>query len=191
MRRIVATEYVTLDGVMQDPGGAEKATFTPGGWTIPYWSDEIGKAQFDSLMAGDALLLGRLTYEGFAKAWPSMKDDAGFADRMNGLPKYVASKTLTQLAWTNSHLLAGDVVDAVSKLKLEAGQDILIYGSARLVQSLVPHRLIDEFRLLVYPVVLGIGKRLFGEDSTSKLKLEEATGFKSGVALLRYTPASD
>jgi dihydrofolate reductase len=186
MRKIVVVEYVTLDGVMQDPGGAEKDTFEPGGWTAPYWHDEIGKVQLDTLMACDALLLGRLTYQGFAAAWPSMKDEAGFADRMNGLPKYVASGTLRELEWNNSHLLEGDPAEAVAKLKQQPGRDILVFGSATLVRGLLEHDLVDEYRLMVYPVVLGTGKRLFGDGGRSTLSLEEARPLGPEVVLLRY-----
>jgi dihydrofolate reductase len=188
MRKIVATEYVTVDDVMEDPGGAE--TFEHGGWTMPYWSDELGQLQFQTLTASDALLLGRKTYEGFAAAWPKMKDEAGFADRMNDLPKYVVTKTLDELEWNNSHALKGDVVEEVTRLKEQPGQDILIYGSATLVRTLLQHGLIDQYQLLVYPVVLGSGKRLFGDAGRSALTLEEAKAYGCGVALLRYGPAT-
>lgn len=187
MRKIIVLEYVTLDGVMEDPGGAEK--FEHGGWTIPYWDEGIGKFQLDGLFASDALLLGRVTYQGFAAAWPSMKDEAGFADRMNSLPKYVVSTTLSDVAWNNSRLMKGNVVEEVSKLKHEAGQNILIYGSGELVQTLMHHDLIDEYRLLVYPVVLGSGKRLFRDGSDKKvLRPVETKAFNSGVVALTYEP---
>jgi dihydrofolate reductase len=187
MRKIVATEYVTLDDVMEDPGGAE--SFEHGGWTAPYWNDELGQLQFQTLMASDALLLGRKTYEGFAAAWPKMKDEAGFADRMNGLPKYVVTKTLAELEWNNSHALKGDVVEEVTRLKDQPGQDILVYGSATLVRTLLQHGLIDQYNLLVYPVVLGSGKRLFGGAARTALTLEEARAYACGVALMRYGQA--
>ena len=186
MRRIVVSEFVSLDGVMEDPGGAEK--FELGGWTMPYWDDEIGTYKFDELFASDALLLGRVTYQGFAAAWPSSTDEAGFADRMNSLPKYVVSTTLEQVEWNNSRLLKGNVAEEVSKLKQQPGQDILIAGSGELVRSLMHHDLIDEYRLLVYPVVLGSGKRVFTNGSNATLRLVETRTFSSGVVLLHYQP---
>ena len=188
MRKVIVSEFVTLDGVMEDPGGAEK--FEHGGWTMPYWSEEIGKVKFDELFASDALLLGRVTYQGFAAAWPSMTDEAGFADRMNSLPKYVVSKTLEEVKWNNSRLIQGNVAEEVAKLKQQPGQDILIAGSGKLVQTLMQHDLIDDYRLLVYPVVLGSGKRLFQDGSKTTLRLVETKAFRSGVVLLHYQPAN-
>jgi dihydrofolate reductase len=187
MRKIFVTEFVSLDGVMEDPGGAEK--FVHGGWTMPYWSDEIGKFKFDELLASDALLLGRVTYQGFAAAWPSRTDEAGFAQRMNSLPKYVVSTTLEKAEWSNSHLIKGNITKEVSKLKEQPGQDVLVAGSNRLVHTLMQHDLIDEYRLLVYPVVLGSGKHLFGDANKATLRLVETRRFSSGVVLLRYQPA--
>ncbi|GAC1325739.1 MAG: dihydrofolate reductase family protein [Chloroflexota bacterium] len=187
MRKVVVSEFLSLDGVMEDPGGAEG--FQHGGWTMAYWDDDIGKLKFEELFAADALLLGRVTYQGFAAAWPTQSDDAGFADRMNALPKYVASQTLNRLEWNNSHLIQGDLLDHVSRLKQQSGGDILIAGSGRLVQSLMPHDLIDEYRFLVYPIVLGSGKRLFAGGLTAKLRLTESKTFKSGVLSLTYQPA--
>jgi len=186
MRKIFVTEFVSLDGVMEDPGGAEK--FVHGGWTMPYWSDEIGKFKFDELRASDALLLGRVTYQGFAAAWPSRTDEEGFAQRMNSLPKYVVSTTLDKAEWTNSHLIKGEISKEVFKLKQQPGQDIMVAGSNKLVQTLMQHDLVDEYRLLVYPVVLGSGKRLFGDASKVTLKPVETRMFSSGVVLLRYQP---
>src|SRR5205085_8006346 len=125
MRNVIATEYVTLDGVIEEPG-----------WTTPYWNDEIAKFKFDELFASDALLLGRVTYQGFAEAWPSMTDEQGFADRMNSLPKYVASTTLEEAEW-NASLIKGNVVEEVSKLKQQPGQNLLVYGSGELVHALM------------------------------------------------------
>lgn len=186
MRKVVVSEFVSLDGVMEDPGGAEQ--FAHGGWTRPYWTDDIGKFKFDELFAIDALLLGRVTYQGFAAAWPSMKDEAGFADRMNSLPKYVVSKTLDEIGWNNSRLIKGDIVEEVSSLKRQPGQDILIGGSGMLVRTLMRHGLIDEYRLLVYPAVLGSGKRLFADGSQTTLRLVDTQTFSSGVVLLHYQP---
>lgn len=188
MGKVVVSEFVSLDGVIEDPGGAEK--FEHGGWTIPYWSDDIGAFKFDELMTSDALLLGRVTYEGFAAAWPGQTDEAGFADRMNNLPKYVVSTTLDKADWNNSTIISGNVAEEVANLKEQPGQDILINGSGKLIQSLMPDNLIDEYRLLVYPIVLGSGKRLFQGGIDTTLKLVESRVFDSGVILLRYQPAA-
>jgi len=188
MRKVVVSEYVTLDGVMEDPGGAEG--FEHGGWSFQFWNEEAAKFKFDELFASDALLLGRVTYQGFAKAWPSMTDEAGFADRMNNLPKYVVSTTLEEVAWNNSRLIKGNIAEEVYKLKQQPGQDILIAGSGELVHTLMHHDLIDEYRLMVYPVVLGSGKRLFRDGSdTTVLRLVETKTFSSGVVVLSYQPA--
>jgi dihydrofolate reductase len=191
MRKVVAAEYVSLDGVMTDPGGVGEIEH--GGWSNPYFNDELAKYQADQLFASDALLLGRVTFEGFAAAWPSMEESDGeFAVRMNTLPKFVASRSLKEpLAW-NGTLLKGDVAEAVAKLKEQAGQDLLIYGSGELVNALHPHRLIDEFRLMVFPVTLGIGKHLFREGSDKHdLKLIDTKATSTGVALLTYQPAAE
>lgn len=162
MRKVVATEYVTLDDVFEEPGH----------WSFQFWNDEAAQFKFDELFASDALLLGRVTYQGFAAAWPAMKDEQGFADRMNGLPKYVVSTTLQEAAWNNSHIINGDVAEAVATLKQQPGQDILVAGSGQLVQTLMQHGLIDEYRLMIHPVILGGGKRLFGDGTgNSTLKL--------------------
>lgn len=176
MRKVIVSEYVSLDGVMEEPA-----------WTMPYWNDEIAKFKFDELFASDALLLGRVTYQGFAKAWPSMTDEQGFADRMNSLPKYVASRTLEEAEW-NATLIKENIAEEVSKLKQQSGQNLLVYGSADFVHTLMQHDLIDEYRLLVYPVVLGGGKRLFKDGSKTTLKLVETKTFSSGVVVLTYQP---
>jgi dihydrofolate reductase len=187
MSKIVVTEFISLDGVIEDPGGSEASKH--GGWTRPYWNDEIGKVKFDELMAADAHLLGRVTYEGFAKAWPTMKDTGEFGERMNNLPKHVVSTTLKTTEWKNSHLIKENVADKISKLRQQPGQSILVAGSATLVQTLIQHDLVDEYHLLVYPIVIGSGMRIFqnGLDK-SALKLIEARAFSSGVVLLRYEP---
>jgi dihydrofolate reductase len=185
MRNVVVTEFVTLDGVFEDPGGAEKTEH--GGWSFKFWSDESSKFKYDELMAADALLLGRVTYEGFAAAWPDMTDESGFAERMNGLPKYVASRTLDKVEWQNSHLIEGDVVEAVSALKQEDGQNILVGGSGELANTLLQHGLVDELRFLVSPVVLGGGRRFFADGSAPRvLELAEAVAFDTGVLALTY-----
>jgi len=176
--KIVVTEFLTLDGVMEAPNE----------WSFPYWGDDIAKVKLDELFAADAHLLGRVTYEGFAAAWPSMTDEAGFADRMNGLPKYVVSTTLEKAEWNNSHIIKTNVAEEVSKLKQQPGGDVLVAGSATLIDALLRDDLVDEYRLLVYPIVVGKGKRLFKDGSDTKLKLVETRLFASGVVLLRYQP---
>jgi dihydrofolate reductase len=162
----------------------------PDQWHFPFWSDEMGTYKRDELFASDALLLGRVTYEGFAAAWPSVADEAGFADRMNSLPKYVVSTTLDDVAWNNSRLIKGDVADEVAALKRQPGRDILVGGSADLVQTLMQHDLVDEYRLMVHPVVVGRGKRLFREGSTMKtLKRVATTPLGPDVVVLTYRPA--
>ena len=188
MRKVVAAEYVTLDGVITDPGGVGEIEH--GGWSNAYFNDELAKYQSDQLFASDALLLGRVTFEGFAAAWPSMEEIEGeFAVRMNTLPKYVASRTLTKpLPW-NGTLLEGDLAEEVAKLKEQPGEDILIYGSGDVVSALHPHRLIDEYRLMVFPVTLGEGKRLFGDGGNADLTLADSWTTETGVAVLTYEPA--
>ena len=187
MRKVIVSEYVSLDGVMEDPGGGEGTEH--GGWSFPFWSEEAAKFKFDELFACDALLLGRVTYQGFAKAWPSMTDEQGFADRMNSLPKYVVSTTLeVSLAWNNSRLIKGNIAEEVARLKQESGQDVLVFGSGTLTQTLLQYNLIDQYNLLVYPVVLGSGKRLFGDGSNVALKLVDTKPFSSGVVALTYQP---
>lgn len=188
MKKLIASTFVSLDGVMEGPGPQDP--YEHAGWTIPYWSDEIGTLKQDELFASDALLLGRITYEGFAAAWPGRTDEAGFADRMNSLPKYVVSNTLKEPAWNNSHVVRGDVAAQVRALKQQPGQDILIAGSAQLINSLKQDNLIDEYRLLIYPVVLGSGKRLFHSGPPASLQLEEVRPLGSGVVFMRYTAAS-
>jgi len=187
MGRIVVTEFVSLDGVMEDPGGAEG--FKYGGWTFKInRGDEGDKFKVDETFASEALLLGRRTYEGFAAAWPSVKGE--FGDRFNSMPKYVVSSTLEEPAWNNSTVLKGDVVEEVSKLRQELDGDIVVHGSAQLAQSLLEHDLVDELRLMVFPVVLGSGKRLFGETSDKKpLRLVDSRTVGDGVAILIYQPA--
>jgi len=188
MAKVVVTEYVTLDGVMEDPGGGEGGQY--GGWSFQFWSDEAAKFKFDELFASDALLLGRVTYEGFARAWPSVKDEAGFADRMNGLPKYVVSETLTDATWSNTRIIAGDIPQQVARLKQQYTGDLLVAGSATLVHTLMRHDLVDEYRIMVHPVIVGGGKRLFLEGSGMRtLKLMEAKAFASGIVVLTYQPA--
>jgi dihydrofolate reductase len=183
MGRIVVTEFVSLDGVMEDPGGSED--FEHGGWTFEIGQGEEG-AQFklEETFASDALLLGRRTYEGFAEAWPSR--DGDFADKFNSMPKYVVSSTLKDPEWTNSHVLGGDLAEEVARLKAEIGGDVVVHGSATLAQGLLQHDLVDELRLMVFPVVLGSGRRLFEPGSKRRFELVESRTTGSGVVILIY-----
>jgi dihydrofolate reductase len=184
--RLVVTEFMTLDGVIEAPGPGPTETHPKAGWSMAYTGNDIGEFKFKELLAADAQLLGRVTYEGFAAAWPQMQDEAGFADKMNSMPKYVATRTLKDLEWNNSHPIA-DVPAEVAKLKEQDGGDLLVAGSAKLAHTLAEHGLIDEYRLLVYPVVLGSGQRLFDGDEVG-LKLVEAKPYESGVVGLTYAP---
>jgi dihydrofolate reductase len=187
MARIVVTEFISLDGVIEDPGGSED--FRHGGWSFEFNRGEEGdKFKLDETLEADALLLGRVTYEGFAAAWPSR--DGEFADKFNNMPKYVVSSTLAAPEWNNSTVLKGDVVEEVSKLRQGPGGDIVVHGSGRLAQTLLENGLVDELRLMVFPVVLGSGKRLFGETSDKrKLRLADSKTVGDGVSILVYQPA--
>jgi len=168
MGKLVVTEFVTLDGVMEDPGGGEKDRFDRGGWAFQFDRGADGdKFKFDELMAADAQLLGRVTYEGFAKAWPTMNDNP-FGEKMNSMPKFVVSSTLEHPTWDNTTVLSGDLAEEIGKLKEQFEGDILVAGSAQLVQGLVANDLVDELHLMVFPVVLGAGKRLFGDTQGTK-----------------------
>jgi dihydrofolate reductase len=186
MRKIVVSEYVTLDGVMEDPGGGDKSKY--GGWSLQFWNEQAMKFKYDELFACDALLLGRVTYDGFAKAWPAMKEETGdFGERMNNISKFVVSTTLKAAEWNNSTIINNNVVTKIKALKEQAGQDILVEGSAELVQALMRDDLIDEFRLMIHPIAVGGGKHLFGEGSDRKvLKLVDAKPFSSGIVVLTY-----
>jgi dihydrofolate reductase len=189
MGRIVVTEFVSLDGVMEDPGGAED--YKHGGWSFEISrGDEGDQFKVDETFASDALLLGRRTYEGFADAWPQR--DGEFADKFNDMPKYVVSRTLTEPEWNNSTVLAGDVDEAVAEVRGKHDGDIVVHGSAQLVQSLLERDLVDELRLMVFPVVLGSGKRLFGETGDKKrLRLTASRTVGDGVAILVFEAARD
>ena len=176
MSKVIAAEHLTLDGVMENPA-----------WTAPYFNDELGEFQGELMASSDALLLGRVTYEAFAAAWPNLPDAPG-ADRMNGMPKYVASRTLQTAGW-NAQVIEGDVAAAVGRLKQEPGQNLLIYGSGQLVEYLRQHGLIDEYRLMIFPVVLGSGKRLFAQAPTD-FKLKSSHTTSTGVLVLTYQPAN-
>lgn len=178
MRKVVVSEFVSLDGVFEEPA-----------WTSPFRSAEGEAFKFAELQAADALLLGRVTYEGFAAAWPGMAAETGaYGAMMNGYPKYVASTTLESTTW-NASVLRGDLATAVAALKDRPGRDLLVFGSGRLVAGLMAHGLVDEYRLLVFPVVLGRGRRLFPEGAEATLRLVETRAFASGVVALTYRPA--
>ena len=189
IRKVIASEFVSLDGVVEDPS-----------WTFKFSSEEQERFKFDELAASDALLLGRATYEEFAAAWPNMMEQyegprraalGEYADMMNGYPKYVVSTTLEEpLGWNNSTIIKENVAEEVLKLKRQPGRDVLVFGSADLVSALMRHDLIDEYRLMVFPVVVGKGKRLFGDGIDTKvLELVGKEMFGSGVVVLTYQPA--
>jgi dihydrofolate reductase len=188
MGRIVVTEFASLDGVVEDPGGSEN--FKYGGWSFEIdRGDEGNEFKLDETMASEALLLGRVTYAGFAEAWPSR--DGEFADKFNNMPKYVVSSTLSDPEWNNSTVLSGDIASEVEKLKGKCEGDIVVHGSVQLVQYLIDHDLVDELRLMVYPVVLGQGKRLFGQTNDKKaLRLVDSKVVGDGVVVLTYTKPS-
>ncbi|HXS32897.1 MAG TPA: dihydrofolate reductase family protein [Solirubrobacterales bacterium] len=190
MGKIVVTEFVSLDGVIEAPGGGEN--YKHAGWTFEIERGEEGdKFKLDELVEAEAQLLGRVTYEGFAAAWPTMEDGAGFAEKMNGMPKYVVSSTLQEASWENSTILRGELPDEVAKLHREIDGVILVAGSAQLVQGLLEHDLVDELRLMVFPVLLGEGKRLFGDVTAKKpLNLVDSKTLGAGIALLTYEPAA-
>jgi dihydrofolate reductase len=184
MGRVVVTEFVSLDGVMEDPGGSED--FEHGGWSFEFNRGEEGdKFKLDEALDAEALLLGRVTYEGFAEAWPSR--DGEFADKFNNMPKYVVSSTLEDPEWSNSTVVKGDVAEEVAKLKQELDGDMVVHGSAQLTQTLIEQDLVDELRLMVFPVVLGSGKRIFGDTSDKKpLRLTDSKTVGDGVSILIY-----
>jgi dihydrofolate reductase len=187
--RIVVTEFVSLDGVMEDPGGSED--FKYGGWSFEIARGEEGdKFKLDETLGAEALLLGRVTYQGFAESWPTRSGE--FADKFNSMPKYVVSSTLDEAEWNNSTVLKGDVAEAVSNLRQELDGDIVVHGSAQLVQFLLEHDLVSELRLMVFPVLLGSGKSIFGSTSEKKaLRLADSKTVGDGVAILIYEPAGD
>jgi dihydrofolate reductase len=189
MGRIVVTEFISVDGVVEDPGGAED--YEHGGWSFEFDRGEDGnKFKLDETMDSEALLLGRVTFQGFADAWPSREGE--FADKFNDMPKYVVSSTIDGSEWSNSTVLEGDVADAVANLKQEQDGDIVVHGSAQLVQTLLEHGLVDELRLMVFPVVLGSGKRLFGQSRDKRnLELAESRTVGDGVSILVYRPATE
>lgn len=178
MRKIIVTEFLSLDGVMEDPM-----------WTFKYWNDEIAQFKGEETTPNDVLLLGRVTYDGFAAAWPQRTDEASGGRYFNSVRKYVVSNTLDKAEWNNSQIIRGDVLQEITKLKQQDGENLVVHGSCTLVQWLMQHDLVDSYRLLVYPLVLGQGKRLFQEGVTATLQLVETRAFSSGVTALIYEPA--
>lgn len=195
MRKVIISEFLTLDGVMQAPGGPEEDTeggFAQGGWQMPYFDEVAGNTVSEGIAAADAFLLGRKTYEIFAAYWPSASDEEGFADTMNRMAKFVASETLDEVEWQNSTLIKGDVAEKVARLKQQPGKNIQVLGSGDLVQTLMQHDLVDEYQLMIHPVVLGSGKRLFRDVSdTTALRLVDTQISSTGVAILTYQPAEN
>jgi dihydrofolate reductase len=187
MGRIVVTEFVSLDGVMEAPGGED---FKYKGWSFEVdRGDEGNQFKLEETNDSEALLLGRVTYEGFAAAWPSREGE--FADKFNNMPKYVISSTLEDPEWNNTTVLNGDVVEEVSKLKQDVDGDIYVHGSNQLVHALIENDLVDQINLMVFPLVLGTGKRVFGETSDMKrMRLRESKTVGDGVAILVYEPGS-
>lgn len=177
MRKIVVTGFLSLNGVMENPA-----------WTFPYWNDEIAAFKGAETSANESLLLGRVTYQGFAAAWPNRTDDDPGAPYFNGTRKYVVSTTLDKVEWNNSVLIKGDIIAEIVKLKREDGPDMVVHGSATLVRTLMEHDLVDVYRFLVYPVIVGNGKRMFSEGTEAKLKLVDTQSFSSGVVSLVYVP---
>lgn len=195
MRKIIVSEFITLDGVIQAPGGADEDTeggFQHGGWTWPYWDDKIGERLFEVIGQGESILLGRKTWEIHAAAFEPMADDDPNEPGFNRMSKYVVSNTLTSAdAWRNSTIISGDVIGKIRELKAQDGGDILIDGSSVLVHTLVENGLVDELNLAVYPIVLGSGKKLFPEGTRVNMRLVDATPVPSGVIMTRYVVDRD
>ena len=194
MRKLVVSTFITLDGVMQAPGGPEvdpTGGFTYGGWIVNYWDDMMGQVMGESMAKPSELLLGRKTYEIFAAHWPYIKDDP-VADKLNSVKKYVVSRTLDEASWNNSTLITGNVVQAIRNLKEQKGPEIQVHGSGNLIQTLLKHDLIDEFRLWIFPVTIGKGKRLFGDGTQpASLKLIDSKTSTTGVIIATYEPAGE
>ncbi len=191
MGKIVVSEFVSLDGVMEDPGGSEGTKY--GGWTFQFGGPEQEQFKADELVNADALLLGRHTYEGFAAAWPMMEGTGEYGEKMNSMPKYVVSTTLSDsdMIW-NASRISGNLAEELPRQRQQISQDILIFGSNQLVHSLIAQNLVDEYRLMVFPVMLGSGKRIFPEGGEKKtLRLVESKPFASGVTVLTYEPARE
>ena len=194
MRPLTVNTFVTLDGVMQAPGGPEEdpaGGFSHGGWSAGYWDDAMGERMGETMGKPFDLLLGRKTYEIFAAHWPHARDQPGAAE-LNGARKYVASRTVDSVDWENSTLLEGDVAEAVAKLKAEDGPEIQVHGSGDLIQTLLEHDLVDQLRVMIFPVVLGTGKRLFGDGAVpAGLKLVDSATSSTGVLMATYDRSGD
>ncbi len=188
MRKMVVTEFISLDGVMEAPGGEND--FVHGAWTMPFWADEIGEFKDEELQAADISLLGRRTYETFAGAWPGRAGDP-FADKLNSMRKLVASTTLTDPEWENTEVIEGDLVETIEAVKAEEGGDILVAGSNSVARALLAADVVDEVRLVQYPVVLGTGMRLFDETGAHRLDLVDAKPTSSGAVLLTYRRSAE
>lgn len=195
MRKLVIAEFLSLDGVMQAPGGPDEdreGGFEHGGWTVPFFDEQLGQIMTESVNRGGASLLGRKTYDIFAASWPLVGDDDPIAAKLNSIPKYVASRTLKSADWNNSHVLSGDVAEEVRKLKQQDGDEIQMAGSGELIQTLLKHDLIDEFQLVIFPVLLGEGKRLFGSGTIPRgLKLVNTVTTGTGVMVNTYERGGD
>jgi dihydrofolate reductase len=179
--RLVATEYVSLDGVFEEPGR----------WSGPWFDEQAAGFKWEELQASDALLLGRVTYEGFAAAWPTFSDAVGFADKMNTMPKFVVSSTLDKAEWTGSEILGPDLLAEIERLKGQPGGDLLLSGSGQLFRALMTADAIDRYRLMVHPVVLGDGRRLFADDADRRpMRLVSTTSFAAGIVILEYDRAA-
>lgn len=193
MRRVVVSEFLTLDGVMQAPGGPDEdrsGGFEHGGWQAGYFNEDMGRAVDAAFSASDGLLLGRRTYEIFAAYWPHATEDVEFAERINNIAKYVVSNTLHELEWNNSTLISGDVVGRIRELKQQPGKDLNVIGSGELAQTLIANDLVDEYVLMFHPIVLGSGKRLFREGTAlTRLQLIESKATSTGVTIATYRPA--
>lgn len=193
MRKVIVSTFLTLDGVMQAPGGADEdrsGGFEHGGWRMPYFDEVAGNAVGEAMASSGGFLLGRKTYEIFAGFWPSAPDDDQAAAMMNNLPKFVVSTSLKEpLQWSNSTLIKGDIAEEIAKLKQQPGQDLQVVGSGELAQTLMQHSLVDQYHLLIHPIVLGSGKRLFREGNAAiPLKLVDSKTSSTGVLILTYQP---
>ena len=186
MRKILVSESLTLDGVFESPDKSKNDTFEHAGWSEPYVDEEQMKYMSEGMSGGDALLLGRITYHRLEAGWSHQTGPA--ADFMNNVKKYVVSKTMKKAEWNNSTLITGNIVEEITKLKKLPGKDIAVIGSGKLVQTLMENDLIDEFALLIFPIVLGTGKRFFAGENTAPLKLKETKPFSSGVVFMSYEP---
>jgi dihydrofolate reductase len=189
MRKLNAALFITLDGVVEAPGGEDTIPPEQRGWSMPYTDDEVGQVIGASMATSDAMLLGRITYQAFAAYWPNVSEDDPFGNFMNNQTKYVVSSTLDKAEWKNSHLIKGDVVAELNKLKRQPGKDISIVGSGTLTRSMIEADLVDELQLMLCPVVLGVGKRLFDDAHfTRSMKVLEVKSFNSGMIYLRLQP---